>query len=78
MKCMYIVPSKHFPLLPIKNKINNKYHVICQLYSIQLQNGVKSNLKQPSLKIKFAGPKNSVGKGCEIRSGSQEMAVMVG
>jgi len=33
---MYIIPSKLFTLLPIKNKINNNKHVICQFYTMQL------------------------------------------
>jgi len=45
---MCIITSKLFTLLPIKNKINNNKHVICQLYNMQLQKEVKSNPKQPS------------------------------
>ena len=46
MKCMYIITSKVFSLmLPIKNKINNNKHVICQLYNTQLQKELKFNPK---------------------------------
>ena len=43
MNFMYIVLSKFFTLLLTKNKMNNNKHVICQLYSMQLQKEVKSN-----------------------------------
>ena len=55
MKCMNIIQSKLFPLLPIKNKTNINKHVICQLHSMQLQKEEKSNLKQPNCK-KVCGP----------------------
>ena len=42
MKCMYIIQSKLFTLLPIKNKTNSNKHVICQLYSMQLQKESKT------------------------------------
>jgi len=53
--------SKIFALLPIKSKTNSNKHIICQLYNMQLQKGVKSNQKQPSCK-KGAASKNAVVK----------------
>jgi len=59
---MYIITSKVFTLLPVKNKTNNNKHVICQLYNIQLQKEVKSNPKQPSCKKNFVAPNNAIAK----------------
>ena len=54
--CMYIIQSKLFTLLPLKNRTNNNKHVICQLYSMQLQK--KGILIQNSQAVKqFAAPR---------------------
>jgi len=46
---------------------------------MQLKKEVKSNPKQPSCKKSVHSPKECCcEKRCEIQSGSQEMAVMVG
>jgi len=65
-------------LLLIKNKTNNSKYVIWQLNSMQLQK--KWNLIQNSPAVKkVCGPqKYCCKKRCEIQSGGQEMAVMVG
>ena len=55
---MYIITSKVFILLPIKYKINNNKHVICQLYNMQIQKEVESS--PASCKKKGAVPKNAV------------------
>ena len=54
MKWMYIMSSHCY--LQRMRQINNK-HVICQLYSMQLQKEVKSNPIQPSCKKKCALPR---------------------
>jgi len=70
---MYIIQSKLFTQLPIKNKnmaINNK-HVICKLHSMQLQKEVKSNPKQPrSKKSVHPAQECCCEKKCEIQSDS--------
>jgi len=78
MKCIYIIQSKLFTLLPVKNKTTNNKDVVCQLYSIQLQKEVKSNPKQPSCKKKYAAQTNEVQKRCEIQGSDKEITVMVG
>jgi len=45
---------------------------------MQLQKEVKSNPKQPSCKKRMQPQKGHNEKRCEIQSGGQEMAVMVG
>jgi len=45
---------------------------------MQLQKEVKSNPKQPSCKKSVWPQECCCEKRCEIQSGSQEMAVMVG
>ena len=62
----------------IKNKTKNNKHVICQLYNMKLQKEVKSNPKQPSCKKSGWPQECCCEKRCEIQSGSQEMATMVG
>jgi len=79
---MCIIASKfaHRYTVPM-NKTNNNEHVICKLYNMKLhaQKKVKSNPKQPSCKKSVWHPKNAVvKKRCEIQSGGQEMAVIVG
>jgi len=59
---MYIITSKRFTSLRIKNKKNNNKHVICQLYNLKLQRGVKSNPKTAQLYKKCVAPKNTVVK----------------
>ena len=77
VKCMYIIASKLFTLLPIKNKTNNNKHVICQLYNMKIQKEVKSSLNSPAVK-EVCGPQECCcEERCEIQSGGQEKAVMV-
>jgi len=45
---------------------------------MQLQKEVKSNPKQHSCKKSVPPPRIMLWKRCEIQSGAQEMAVMVG
>jgi len=64
---IFIIQSK---VLPIKNKTNNSKHVIYQLHSMQLQ-------CQAVTKV-CSSQDCCCEERCEIQSGSQEMAVMVG
>ena len=61
-----------------KQKTNNNKYVICQLYNMKLQKEVKTNPKQPSCKKVCSPQECCCEKRCEIQSGGQEMAVMVG
>jgi len=57
MKYTFIVRSKLFTLLPIKNKTNNNKHLICQLDSMQLQKEVESDPEQASCKKSVRPPR---------------------
>ena len=72
---VYHNKSSRTRYLCMKNKTNNNKHVIYQLYNMQFQKEVKSNPKTAQL-LKSVWP--LLWKRCEIQSGSQEMAVMVG
>jgi len=62
---MYIITSE-ISTLPIKNKTNNKKHVICQLYSMQLQILIQNS---PAVKMCVAPKECCCEKRCEIQSG---------